>query len=424
MSKVNITASKSLLVASIQLPSSKSISNRACIIREVIKQKTGEEIQLHNLSNAEDTNIILQALAEPKGTIDIQNAGTCLRFLTAYFAATPGIEVCLTGSPRMKQRPIHSLVNALQQLGANISYLESENCLPILIKGGKLNCGTVSIEANESSQFVSALLLITPLLAGELNIQLEGKVVSKEYILLTQKMLSKFGIKCVVNANFTLVQTETKIDPSFLREYRVEADWSSAAFFYEAALLADKADIFFPDLNLQSIQGDVVLATWMEALGIRSLQKDDGVQITNCKPQVTRKFELDFSNHPDLAPAFICATAGAAYEFTARGISSLAFKESNRIEALAKGLSKLHFRVNYDQDSLQHDGLPHGFYQNTVIETYQDHRIIMAFAMMAMHQSNITLDDVYNVSKSFPDFWKEAEKIGIKLVNIKKKTVV
>jgi 3-phosphoshikimate 1-carboxyvinyltransferase len=419
MSKVNVTASQSVLVATINLPASKSISNRACILREVIKQKTGEEIQLHNLSNAEDTSIILKALSEPKGTIDIQNAGTCLRFLTAYFAATPGIEVCLTGSPRMKQRPIHSLVNALQKLGADITYVELENSLPILIKGRKLSGGNVSIEANESSQFVSALLLISPLLAGELSIQLDGQVVSKEYILLTQKMLGDFGVKCTVNSNFTLVQTETKIAPSFCREYHVEADWSSAAFFYEAALLADKADLLLANLSLDSIQGDAKLAAWMEPLGLRSIQKTEGVYVTHCKPSATGKLTMDFSNHPDLAPAFICATAGASYDFIASVIGSLVHKESDRIVALANGLKALHFKVSSDATSLQHDGLQHAFYENKIIETYGDHRIIMSFAMLAIMQANIVLDDSENVIKSFPHFWEEAKKIGVRVIKRK-----
>jgi 3-phosphoshikimate 1-carboxyvinyltransferase len=413
MSKVLIESDETNLVATIQLPSSKSISNRAYILQQVVQQKTAKSIAILYPSDADDTLILKQALAEPTGTIDIKNAGTCLRFLTAYFAATPGIIVTITGSERMKQRPIEPLVSALIKLGASISYLEENNCLPIQINGCKLTGGAIDIPANESSQFVSALMLIAPLMENELTLNILGEIVSKHYIVMTQTMLKQFGFNCNISDNYSLVQTENSLKEELAESYAIEADWSSAAFFYEAAVIADKADILFPGLILNSIQGDVILAKWMEELGIRTIEKEEGLYITKGKLPGKSNFEFNFSDNPDLAPAMICATAGASYILNATGISSLAHKESNRIEALAKGLQQLHYKVKTSSNSLEHDGLQHAFYENSVIETQEDHRITMAFAMLAILQSNIVLSETESVIKSFPNFWQEAAKIGI-----------
>ncbi|MDZ4668362.1 MAG: 3-phosphoshikimate 1-carboxyvinyltransferase [bacterium] len=416
MSKISINSHSENLVASIVLPASKSISNRAAILKEVIKQISNKDVNLQNLSNAEDTSIILQALAEPKGSIDIKNAGTCLRFLTAYFAASVGTEVCLISSnERMKQRPIASLVSALKQLGADITYLEQEGTLPIAIKGKKLIGGTIPIEANESSQFASALLLVSPLMESPLRLEFANKVVSKNYILMTQIMMKQFGFSCKVAENFESVQTEKNEYKHALESYKIEADWSSAAFFYEAALLAEKADILFQNLSLQSIQGDAILAAWMEPLGIKSLQKEEGVYIYKSKPLLESKMELDFTHHPDLAPAFICALAAAGIACNAIGLNSLIFKESNRLKALENTLKKLHFKVETDEKSyLKHDGLQHAFYANETLHTESDHRLAMAYAMLSVHFANINLSEIDSVKKSFPNFFQEAAKIGVK----------
>ncbi len=413
MNKVLIETDETNLVATIQLPASKSISNRAFILQQIIQQKTGKSIAILYPSEADDTLILKQALADPNGIINIKNAGTCLRFLTAYFAATPGIIVTLTGSERMKQRPIEPLVSALIKLGASISYLEENYCLPIQIKGSKLTGGTIDIPANESSQFASALMLVAPLMNEPLILQLSGSIISKEYIGMTQTMLNQFGFNCKISDNYSLVQTENSLKEELAESYTIEADWSSAAFFYEAAVIADKADILFPRLKLNSIQGDVILAKWMEELGIRTIEKEEGIYITKGKLPAKSNFEFNFSDNPDLAPAMICATAGASYILNATGISSLAYKESNRIEALEKGLQQLHYKVKTSSNSLEHDGLQHAFYENNVIETQEDHRITMAFAVLAILQSSIVLSETESVVKSFPNFWQEAAKIGI-----------
>jgi 3-phosphoshikimate 1-carboxyvinyltransferase len=411
--KAIIQSKNDVLFANIELPASKSISNRALILNAVLKQKFGKEIKLINLSEADDTKILLAALAQAEGTINVENAGTCLRFLCAYYAAIPGIKVVLTGNERLIERPILPLIKALQSLGANIQFLEKENFLPIAIEGRQLSGGKLVLEGNQSSQFISALLLISPLLEDPLEIQISGVIVSKDYIKLTQVMLQEFGFNCQISDDYTLVQTKAinKLKP--LEEYKIEADWSSAAFFYEAAVLADKADIFFENLNLNSIQGDVILAEWMERFGIKSIQKETGVAITKTKIPHPILSEINFNNHPDLAPAIICATAGASIPFSAHGISSLQFKESKRIDALNEGLKLLHFRVQANDNSLSHDGLAHAFYQNSCVNTESDHRICMAFALMSIAQSTIVLTETNSVKKSFPNFWDEAKKIGI-----------
>jgi 3-phosphoshikimate 1-carboxyvinyltransferase len=411
--KVNISSSKEVLIANINLPASKSISNRALILNAVIQYKFGKSISLKNLSQADDTLILQKALKQASGTIHVDNAGTCLRFLCAYFAAIPGIDLVLTGSERLLKRPIQPLIKALQSMGAQISYVNADNSLPIRIKGTALKGGIVQVEGNESSQFISALMLISPLLAEPLTLQVSNKIVSKAYIKLSQTMLQEMGIPCFISNEYNLVRTDLIKEDNIPATYTIEADWSSAAFFYEAAVLADKADLFFENLQLNSIQGDAILANWMENFGIKSIQKETGVAISKIKVPTPIINSLDFTNHPDLAPAIICASAGASIPFCAMGIDSLQFKESQRISAIAKGLSLLHYQVKTTENSLCHDGLAHAFYQNSCLETEDDHRITMAFAIMAIAQSNMVLTESHSVKKSFPNFWEEAAKIGI-----------
>lgn len=410
---IRVKSKLSQINALINLPASKSISNRVLILKEIYELKTNQPVILKNLSEAEDTQILRHALNNDLSEINIQNAGTCLRFLTAYFSAKPGSNIIISGNERMKDRPIIALVNALIQLGANIEYLESKNCLPIRIKGRQLNGGIISIDSHQSSQFVSALMLISPLLSSKLRINLVGEVVSKDYILLTQTLLKEFGFSCEISSDFKWVQTEIQVETKHIETYKIESDWSSAAFFYQAALLADEANIYLENLNLNSIQGDSIIAKWMNDFGIKSIQEGDNVKLIKSKIQNPSIKNISFINHPDLAPTFICATAGAYISFCAEGIYSLTFKESNRIMALEEGLKKLHFRVISDENSLCHDGLAHSFYQNEVIQTYSDHRICMSFAILSIMLSEIILSETESVIKSFPNFWMEMKKIGI-----------
>ncbi len=415
MSSFQIESNESVLIASIELPASKSISNRALILNAVRKQIGIAPLALVNLSEAEDTVHLINALANPTGLINIDNAGTSLRFLCAYFAATPGIEVSLTGNQRMKQRPIQSLVRALQQMGAEICYLEEENVLPIKIIGKKLSGGEVEIEAHESSQFSSALLLIAPLLAKPLSLKMKGELSSLPYIKMSLAMLHEFGFTGELQKEESTLIATQQIKEISINHYAIEADWSSAAFFYEAALLADKADILLKGLRLNTIQGDGILHEWMLELGIKSIVKEEGIYITKGKEPETDKFSFDFTNCPDLAPAIICATAAAGYRLDAIGLSSLQHKESKRLTALQLALENLAYKVQTKNSSeLKHDGLQHHFYQNKTIETYEDHRLCMAFAMFAVFQSRIKLSEVTSVKKSFPNFWEEAAKIGLK----------
>lgn len=411
--KFTISSLKDILIADIQLPASKSISNRALVLQEIIKNKTGKLVALHHLSDADDTQILKDSLSITKGSIDIKNAGTCLRFLTAFFAASEGREITLTGSDRMKERPIAPLVEALIKMGAEITYLEKEHCIPIHITGKKLDANEVSVTGNQSSQFISALLLISPLLKNNFRINIAGEIVSKDYISMTLQMLKQFGVNHKIGPNHEWVQTEIETNQELVTSYAIEADWSSAAFFYQAALLAEKADLFFPRLSLQSIQGDVILAKTMEQFGIRSIQKETGISISKGKTPANTPSTFNFTDCPDLAPAIITASAGAGIPFCANGIESLQWKESNRISTLANGLKLLHFRIQSTEQTLCHDGIPHAFYQNSIVETESDHRITMAFAMLAIAQSQIVLNEIDSVQKSFPNFWIEAKKIGI-----------
>jgi 3-phosphoshikimate 1-carboxyvinyltransferase len=411
--KFTISSLKDVLIADIHLPSSKSISNRAIILQEIVKNQTGKSVTLNNLSDADDTRILQDSLSIIKGSIDIKNAGTCLRFLTAFFAATEGREITITGSERMKERPIAPLVDALIQMGANIKYLEKEECIPIHIIGKKLNASEVTIPGDQSSQFISALLLISPLLQNNFKIKIESEIVSRDYINMTLHLITQFGFNHIFSPDHKWIQIEKNIHHNPLLSFEIEADWSSAAFFYQAALLAEKADIFFPRLNLESIQGDSILAKIMEQFGIKSIQKETGISISKGKIPTETSSTFNFIDCPDLAPAIVNATAGAGIPFCANGIQSLQWKESNRINALVNGLKLLHFRVQSTDSNLCHDGIPHAFYQNSLVDTANDHRITMAFAMLAIAQSQIVLNEIDSVQKSFPNFWIEAKKIGI-----------
>jgi len=402
------------LNASITLPASKSISNRALILKEVYQIKTGNKISLHNLSEADDTHILKSALEGNQTEINIQNAGTCLRFLTAYFAAKVGSDIIINGSERMKERPIKALVDALIQLGAKIDYIDSNGCLPIHIKGQQLKGGNISIDSHQSSQFVSALMMVSPLMSADLKIQLTGETVSKDYIVLTQTMLKEFGFTSHISNNFEWVQTDINVQKTDIESYTIESDWSSAAFFYEAAMVAEEASITLENLRLNSIQGDGKIAEWMLGYGIKSFQEDKHVKLVKTHIKSAALKNISFLDHPDLAPAFICATAGAYLPFCAEGIYSLSFKESNRITALAEGLKKLHYKVVADENNLQHDGIPHTFYRNEIIETHHDHRICMSFAVLSIMLSEVVLSETESVQKSFPNFWEEIKKIGIK----------
>ncbi|MBU3661856.1 MAG: 3-phosphoshikimate 1-carboxyvinyltransferase [Bacteroidetes bacterium] len=410
-----ISSEQQQLQASINLPYSKSLSNRALILAAAYRYLQLPEPILENLSEADDTLILKEALTSNAETINLKNAGTCLRFLMAFFAATPGSKRILTGSERLKQRPIKGLVDALQALGADITYLDKEGSLPILIQGKTLTGGKIVVEANLSSQFVSALMLVSPLMEQALEISLKGKAVSTPYIEMTAKLLQQFGLNLNYTTDFKEIKCEGKFD-SNLQRYSIERDWSSAAFFFEATLLACDAELFLEGLQLDSLQGDKQIAQWMQDLGIVVMQEKEGLYISVNKIDLPSEIiKYDLSDYPDLAPALVCALAGSNIAFEVSGLESLKVKESDRVLALKEGLNQLGYDINMPAEgTLTYTGKPRAAHLNApIINTHADHRMVMAFGMMAIKLGVIHVSEIASVEKSFPNFFEEARKIGV-----------
>ncbi len=414
MKSLKVQSYRTHLKGNIQLPASKSMSNRALILQAVSQQLFHKTITLGNLSDADDTQILTKAIQLTQGQVNIKNAGTCARFLCAYYAAKPGTDIILEGEARMHQRPIAPLVDALTQLGAHITYLDNPGFLPIHIIGKQLNGGELNIDATTSSQFVSALMLISPMLNGGLTLSLPEETVSKTYITMTLGVMNAFGFKASWDeANLTITCPQ-QTEPARIDHYEIEADWSSAAFFYEAALLAEEAKLTLSGLTLPSMQGDSILANWFEQLGVTSELGQTGITITKAKEVSTKPVALDFTHYPDLAPAIICACAGAGIAIKASGLKSLVHKESNRVLALINALKTLHIKTESDQENfIAHDGLQRHFYHGEILQTHQDHRLAMAYGMLALFLSVVRLSEGKSVVKSFPHFWDEAAKLGL-----------
>lgn len=392
--------------ATIKLPASKSISNRALILKGLSKSDKAIE----NLSDCDDTQVMLKAFESKDNIIDVKAAGTSMRFLTAYLSRCQG-EWVITGTERMKQRPIHLLVDALNSLGAEIDYIEKKGFPPLRIKGHALKGGEIYLAGNVSSQFISALLMVAPCMSEGLIIHLEGEVISQPYIRMTLKIMNDFGVKVSWKEN-TL-----KIHPESYREttYLVESDWSAASYWYEIAALSDKAEIELLGLFQNSSQGDSKVAELFQDLGVSTEYTDKGVMLqkTNSK---TKKLFHDFINEPDLAQTFVvtCCFLGVPFLFT--GLQSLKIKETDRIEALKAEMKKLGYVITDRDDSiLEWNGercIPES---KPVIKTYEDHRMAMAFAPAAICLENMEIAEPQVVSKSYPGYWSDLTQVGFSM---------
>lgn len=392
---------------SINLPSSKSISNRALILKAL----AGDETPIKNISDCDDTQVMLAAFDENNGDIiNVKAAGTSMRFLTAYFSRTPGDRV-MTGTTRMKQRPIHVLVNALRNLGADIAYMENEGFPPLRVKGKELEGGEISLSGGISSQFISALLMIAPTMSKGLKIKLEGNVISKPYIHLTLEMMKQFGVYPKWTDDIILVNHED-YKPT---DYLVESDWSAASYWYAMMALSDQSEIFLEGLNEKSLQGDARVADLFEDLGVHTTYLDGGVQLTKSEIRIKKMFN-NFESEPDLAQTFAvtCCMLGIPFLFT--GLQTLKIKETDRIEALKVELRKLGYvLVDRDNSILEWDGERCTPDADPIIHTYDDHRMAMAFAPAAFKLEQLKIADPGVVSKSYPKFWKDLESVGFSI---------
>lgn len=414
MTQYKLSAPKKL-DATVALPASKSISNRALIIYAL----SGGHIMPQNLSDCDDTEVIINAIRYMPDVIDIKAAGTAMRFMTAYLSLMRGTHT-LTGTERMKKRPIKILVDALRSLGAEISYLEEDGFPPLSITGTKLTGSVLEMSGSVSSQYISAVLMIGPMLDKGFELRLTGDIISRPYIDLTLYMMNEFG----ADADWTSADTITiKPVPYKTREYLIENDWSGASYWYEMMALMDNPDakLMLTGLKDGSKQGDSVARYIFSMLGVKTVfesktsRKPQTVTITangRCLPRL----EYDFINSPDLAQTFVVTCAAKGVRFHFKGLSTLKIKETDRIEALKKEMRKLGYVIESRNDSeLIWDGETCEPQMEKGIDTYEDHRMALAFAPYALKSGEIIINNPQVVTKSYPHFWESLEEVGFKI---------
>ena len=404
MKKIQITAPEQI-TATIQLPSSKSISNRALIINALGNGTYKPE----NLSDCDDTMVMIRALDEnqPHDTIDIMAAGTAMRFLTAYLSVTPGSRI-ITGTQRMQQRPIQLLVDALRELGAEIEYVNNEGFPPLRIHGRELIKDHICLPGNVSSQYISALLMIGPSLKNGLKVTLTGDIISKPYINLTIQLMSDFGAQVSwINDH------ELQVTPQPYRSitYYIESDWSAASYWYQIAALSQEATVTLPGLFENSYQGDSKVADIFRNLGIETIFGNKAVTLKKTGTCVKR-LDYDFINQPDLAQTFVVTCALMNIPFRFSGLQSLKIKETDRMAALICEMKKLGYVLQEcDGSVLSWEG-ERCERSNEAIDTYEDHRMAMAFAPAALVLPNLCINNPQVVSKSYPHYWEDLQKAG------------
>ena len=370
----------------IELPASKSISNRLLIIQALSK----ERFKIENLSDSDDTKSLKEALYSKQNIIDIVHAGTSFRFLTAFLSTLEREEYILTGSERMKERPIKQLVDSLKRLGAKIEYIEKESFPPLRIIGKDLSGGKIQIDGSVSSQFISALLLISPTLEKGLELEIIGQQVSKPYISMTLNLMKKFGVNHLWEDNIISIKNQKYIG----KDYEVESDWSSASFWFEIAALSNHCKIKLNGLTQNSIQGDKRVMELFESFGVHSEFVNGILTLTKNKKQNIPN-AIDLLKTPDLYQPIKCTLFGLGEESDLTGLSTLKEKETDRIESVERELQELN---------------------NTKgIETYIDHRMAMSFAPLCLRFGELQINDVKVVRKSYPNFWKDIEKGGFKI---------
>ena len=406
--KYVISAPAASIQQTIYLPPSKSISNRMLIIRAL----AGSRAALLNLSDSDDTRVLEKALEENSLVKDVGHAGTSMRFLTAYLSTREG-DFQLTGSERMKQRPVGPLVDALKQLGARIEYLENQGYPPLEIKGGALEGGAIEIDAGISSQFISALMMIGPLLEGGLRITLRGEIVSATYIEMTLALMDHCGVRARFEGDQIYIPSGSYV----LDEMVVESDWSAASYWFQAAALSPGSEILLPKLSRDSLQGDSILTGLFSPLGVQSHFSKLGLLIHSSPVNLPEHFEYDFTGCPDLVQTCAVTLCALGIPFRFAGTRTLRVKETDRIAALGRELRKLGFVIQEDPagEWMSWDGSRCESEQNPVIATYHDHRMAMAFAPLAMALGKMVIADPGVVSKSYPDFWSDLEKAGFEI---------
>ncbi len=410
MKNIRLSHPTKELKGTVQLTPSKSESNRALIMRALAGDNKNN---IENLSDCEDTKYVLEALASEQSELNVGNAGTAMRFLTAFYAISKEVKT-ITGNSRMCERPLRGLVEALRHLGAKIDFTEKEGFPPVKITGTELFGNEVNVEGSTSSQFVSALLMIGPMLPKGLRMQIEGQITSKPYILMTLGLMHHYGADARWENN-TIIVKPTGYKPV---DFSVENDWSAASYWYSAVALSKKADLILPGLKRRSYQGDEMIANIMEGMGVKTEFTDEGVRLTRI-PVVTKHLTIDCSPFPDLAPTLAVTCAALGIEADISGLNTLPIKETDRLSALKNEMEKLGHTVRvYDDSIMRISGFGHVNGSIFNINTYGDHRIAMAFAPLAMVYSGIVIIDADVVNKSYPAFWSDLKSTGFQLEEV------
>jgi 3-phosphoshikimate 1-carboxyvinyltransferase len=395
--------SPKVLEGIIKLPASKSISNRALIINTMTEKNNF----IKNLADCDDTNVLVKALSFKSDKIDIGAAGTAMRFLTAFLAGHDGTWE-ITGSQRMKNRPVRILVEALKMLGAEINYLEKDGFPPLSIHGKKLNGGTIKIDGSISSQYISALLMVAPDMQNGLRLNIQGNLISRPYVRMTLEMMRQYGIQ----SEWTDKHIDIKPQRYQAIDFQVESDWSGASYWYQMLCLVPKGTILLKDLFPKSLQGDSKVAKWFEDLGIHTTYLEKDVKLTKTT-RLIQEFEADFTDQPDLAQTFAVTCALKGIPFCLSGLQSLKIKETNRIQALINEGKKIGFVfIEKENRILEWTGERCPTTPGFSIDTYDDHRMAMSFAPAALILGSIRINHPEVVSKSYPTYWEDLQSCG------------
>lgn len=409
MSKIQLNRISTTVSGDVNISGSKSISNRVLIIKEL----SGSDDPIDNLSLSDDTQLIQDYLKRIKNhqnkevpfEIDANNAGTVARFLTAFLVLKEGSWI-ITGNPRMKKRPIKGLVDGLSLLGADIKYLNKDGFLPIRINGKSFSGGEIEVDVTESSQFISAIMMISPLFEEGLKLDFKGVPVSFPYIEMTKKLMQEFGARVELSRYGVNIES----NPYSFKPYKVESDWSSASYWFETAALANEADILIPGLNKKSLQGDSVLVEIFKQLGVETIYDNNGIRLIKTG-NIVHNFSFNFEGYPDIVPSVMttCAALGINSEYL--NIEHLVHKESNRIIALGKELQKIGASIKKNNTSYFLSPNLKTQNNNLVFNTYGDHRIAMCLAPLVLKYNHVEISDPNVVNKSYPEFWDDFKKL-------------
>ncbi len=393
----------------IQITGSKSETNRLLILQALF-----EGITVKNISNSDDAEVMQKALASKDEVVDIHHAGTAMRFLTAYFSIQEGREIVLTGSARMQERPMAILVEALQQLGASISYPKNDGYPPLKITGSKIDKNTVTLKANVSSQYISALMMMGAKLENGLTIHLDGKITSVPYINMTLALLHQLDINAQFEGQTITIHPGRTSNEE--REITVESDWSSASYFYSIVALSRKrtqnTSITIASYKQDSLQGDASLQDFYKQMGVISTFNDDKLTLALAENfEIPKKITLDLANSPDIAQTIAVTCLGLGIGCYLTGLHTLKIKETDRLEALREEITKLGGHIIVTEKELTLSPQKGELAKNVSIATYHDHRMAMAFAPLAL-EVPLLIEDAGVVSKSYPDFWADLEALG------------